>query len=337
MRIPTFRWGLLPLLLLLTFAARAQSPDQEEAAADRELLDYRLEPLLLDARLTTGFLLEYGLGLTDLTGYAHPEEVPDSAISSPQLFRRAYATFATASVNDKANWLPPLRALNRRIAAESPIEYVEGHDERAVPLVLLLAQGQRLDPRAFDAGLIEINTDSQVVAASDPEEVYETITLFTAATGIEVVRQNDVHFVFNPDSLFVRTPDLEVASLTVDFGNGEGPRPLDIRDYAYELVRYEESGEKVIRYELTLADGTIYHATSRLVVNIPVEETRPSAATGYGQNGNRREYRFPRNDPNFAFSEGFDPPDATYGTERSCRRFGLVAFPIVLSSAMAQP
>ncbi|MBC7447930.1 MAG: hypothetical protein H7330_07705 [Hymenobacteraceae bacterium] len=107
MRTPLTRWwGLLPLLLL-SFASRGQSADQQQAIADRNLLDYRLEPILTDERLYTGFLLDYGVALDDLTHYAYHAPAPDSARGTIQTFRRAYATLVAGNLPVTAE--PPAR------------------------------------------------------------------------------------------------------------------------------------------------------------------------------------------------------------------------------------
>lgn len=92
------------VLLALPFARPAQA--QAPLPTPRQALDTHFANLD-KTQVPTGFLADYGLPLAPL--HFHAGALNDSSLTSPEVWRLAYATAYTARVGAGANPLPTLQ------------------------------------------------------------------------------------------------------------------------------------------------------------------------------------------------------------------------------------
>lgn len=286
------RWALLALLGLLCQSATAQTFDDARKRFDH------LFGKLDTSRVTTGFLLDYGIPLADVSAFTGSEA--DTAIADDLLWRRLYATLWLSTFTHQPA-LPALAELNER-ALELRLSSTP---TPTVPLLLLFAPYQRLHPNALEQQRLTLSPDSQLVEVPGANP-YLTQSLVAVAPLVSAAPSGDVTFRLDP-TLFVNTSGAPLpATLDIDFDDEQGYRTLST--HAVADIHYKTAGEKLIRVRFQLKDHTHY-ARARFFVHHIADPERPAATSHYA------------NGVAFPFAPSGNIPGATvtvaYGSQHS--------------------
>jgi triacylglycerol esterase/lipase EstA (alpha/beta hydrolase family) len=231
--------ALLAVLIGAAGPARARCDALGAALADV------LRPL--DPFVSTGVLYDRVLPLAQL-------EALDGTASAPAAdratWRQAYDELRRASLTTPTG--PDLAALDAGARASMR--------SGVIPLALLDRPFERVRPAALADGTLRLVDGRLVAGPGSPLERSRAVAM--AALAPRTYRGGDVVFALDSERCF--TDGGAPLGLTIDFGDGRGPRRVGLGERVH--VRYAAAGPRTLEARLTRADGSVAAARCRFEV-----------------------------------------------------------------------
>lgn len=252
------------ILLITCIVTGVLSHAQTDAL--REKLDSIFQ-YIDKSQIPTGYLKEYGSEMLPMH-YYNGMLTDSNSVDGLDIFRTVYADLYTAklpaqSINPNARItlpriLPPLPQVNDRI------DTVRLGTISSV--VLLLGQYASLKPTALDENLFTISNEQLYDVAGRPSSPYLANTVFAAAA-IGQRYTNTVSLRYDT-SLYFSNTNLSVASLSIDFLDGNGYQTITTTGISKTYA--DSSGYKPVIFKVLMNSGDTLYCHGSIPVRVTV-------------------------------------------------------------------
>lgn len=241
MYLARVRFGILMLLAILAFAPG-------DAARADSILD-RVGDALRDVpadRIPTGILIDRAVPLSHLDEH---DGSADARATDLSQWRQLYDEMTRGAVS-RPDW-PDFRSI------DSHARSGDGSPAAPIQIVVLDFLYDRIRSDAIDRGALVIR-GSRVELG--PGDAFESRRAF-AATPVRGYTYHgaEVRFRLNLDGFYGNSGE-RPSAIDVDFGDGRGFVPIDVEGSS--IVRYSDTGQKMIRVRCRFADGSLRVASS---------------------------------------------------------------------------
>jgi hypothetical protein len=177
----------------------------------------------------------------------------DSLFVTRENFMLSYAIIRNAHVES-----PPVFSQDSLL---SRLTYYEG--KPLVPLGLMMYRYQKIKERAVEDGLIKFDGEKFKILVEPSSELFETDTLFMM-TNLQNRYTDGLEVPFLLPDIF-RFSNVEIASVSADFGDGNGYRELN-QTHILRII-YPEPGEYILRFSVSLVSGEVLYTQSKIEVS----------------------------------------------------------------------
>jgi hypothetical protein len=217
------------------------------------------------APVTTGILLDCGVDFTNLDNFSG-SLLLDSNYVSQYTWRSIYGSLLTSQFNNQASFAD-FPTINNLISANMG-------GTLPVPFMLLNYNYQTLRPDAITAGLMYANNGQLFDTPNRTSTPYALKTVFAAAPAVNscIAYGGYVSYVFPANLIFGNTGKT-ISQLKIDVGDGARLRAVSIGQ-AFS-AQYSTSGEKIIIYQATYTDNSVFTGHSSINVQLKAQNGSP--------------------------------------------------------------
>ncbi len=215
------------------------------------------------SQIPTGFIDERAVPLISLKPFNGL--LTDSNKVDINTWRALYFTTRSACLLDN-NPLVNITDINNAFAQQTAAS-------TAIPVTFFFAQYNVVKPNAFTSGLLSV-TDNQVRDVPGRTQTpYLTNTIFAACPVKSVMKDNNFSLLFKTE-LFFQNSTLTVTGGNVDFGDGQGYRPIVVN--IPMLPNYTTAGNKTIKFKVLFNNGSQYECYSPITIKAMAVIPAPS-------------------------------------------------------------
>ena len=143
--------------------------------------------------------------------------------------------------------------------------------DKVIPIGIIYSEFEIIKEQAVEDGYFSSSGLKINIATSDYSNVFDVESKLIASPLRDALKGKMQVFEIR-DELSFNTTDKDFSQLRIDFGDGTGFRPVSKGDLI--SIMYNEVGTKSITYELTLNDGQIVKAHSRILIKDKPLSTR---------------------------------------------------------------
>ena len=240
-----------------------------------DLMDYK--PLKTNYLLNKGFF--FGQGLDVYTAFSNNDREKNIVFNSPNTFLKHLVCIKRSEMNEEF-----------LITEEAYIDFLDNvnEEENIVPIGFIQVEGEWLQGYEVDEN-VEAKKQNQEI-----NKIYDKLNIYSASVLVSQVATPQVNFVLD-EFVYFNEKD-KIKKIEIDFGDGEGYRPVSGGDEIY--IDYGYPGEKAIAIKMKTKKGDFFNYSAINILDyervvpdevIYLSDSQRKAVTRDGLSGGRAD------------------------------------------------